>query len=299
MAEATVDTLDRSAATPSLSASSDMPVIDLKNALPDMTEDAPAKPVDEAAKTDDAAETSSRDEGEGTDAPDETSGEGKDVPPWVKARITREANKRRAAEEQAAKVTSESQAEIERLKAQIPKPVDPRAKPRPEREAYTDPKTYEAALLAWNAEQVRVSTLEEAEQTRLRDERVRSQEATLTTFKERQDSFKADHPDFEQVAFREDLKISPAMSQAILMADDGPAIAYHLGQHPEEAERIAALSPIQAVYEIGKISLRLTAPVPRPKPEPIRPLGSRSASTVKSPDEMSMAEYAAFRAKAN
>ena len=47
-----------------------------------------------------------------------------------------------------------------------------------------------------------------------------------------------------------------------MSSEDGPAIAYYLGQNPEAAERISKLAPVQAVYEIGRIAS---------KPSPARP----------------------------
>jgi hypothetical protein len=84
------------------------------------------------------------------------------------------------------------------------------------------------------------------------------------------------------------------MASVITTRPDGPQIAYYLGQNPEVAERLSKLSPAQAALEIGRISLRLSNP-PKPKPEPIRPLAARNSAGPKSPDEMSMEEYAAYR----
>jgi len=85
------------------------------------------------------------------------------------------------------------------------------------------------------------------------------------------------------------------MAHAILNAEDGPALAYHLGQNPELAERIAKLDPIQAVTELGRISARLVAKPLTPKPNPIRPLGARANAGPKSPDDETMDEYGTRR----
>ncbi len=47
---------------------------------------------------------------------------------------------------------------------------------------------------------------------------------------------------------------SEVAAEAIRTSDAGPKIAYHLASNPDEARRIAALSPLAQVLEIGKIA---------------------------------------------
>lgn len=272
---------------PALSATSDMPV-----PAPE------AEVVDEAAKVADKSLTADAGEDTGSDkTPDEpTDGEDKSgdadkTTPQQRAAWTRQRNRIKAAEDLAAQAMRERDEAL----ARIPKPPSPKDKPRPLREAFDDPDAYETALLNWNADQVRERTLEEAQSQQVRADQTRQVEQTLQTYNDRKAAFEQEHPDFEEIVYSDDLQLSAAMSQAILNAEDGPAIAYHLGQHPEEAERIAKLSPVQAVYEIGKISLRLQTPPSKPKPDPIRPLGARSGDGAADPANESMDQYGARR----
>ena len=112
----------------------------------------------------------------------------------------------------------------------------------------------------------------------------------------------ADHPDFEEVAEGDNVTITPTMANAIWTSETGPAVAYYLGQNPEEAARIAKLDPLQAIKAIGKIESRLEAdtsapaPAAKPrKPDPIRPVGGSERATRKAPEDESMQEYAARR----
>ena len=111
----------------------------------------------------------------------------------------------------------------------------------------------------------------------------------------------ADHPDFEDVVGPADgdgaTRISVPMAAAIMQAgEDGPRLEYHLGQNKAEAVRIAALAPLNQAMEMGRLLATLRVedtPVRRtPKPKPITPVGDRSASNAKDPDEMSTEEYA-------
>lgn len=72
------------------------------------------------------------------------------------------------------------------------------------------------------------------------------------------------YDDFEEVAFRADVPISEAMFHAMAESDVIADIAYHLGQNPEEAQRIARMSPWAAAREIGRIEANL-AKMPVPK----------------------------------
>lgn len=292
------DILDRSHA-PSLSATSDMPVIDPAKAAP---VDEPAKPVD----TDDTVVEKPAGEDTGADPkPGEpTGGEPKpgdadQTPAGVKAAMSRMRNERKAAELRASDLESKLTDALAALKNVTGERPASKDDPRPSRDAFTDPEAYDKALIDWSGRRATEVANAAADAQAKRNEQVRTVETAIETFKERKAAFETNHPDFDDLVYNDEMKFSPAMTEAILNAEDGPAIAYHLGQNPEVAERIAKLSPVQAVYEIGKISLRLTAPVAKPKPDPIRALGSRSSGAAKAPDEMSMAEYAEYRKTAH
>jgi len=104
---------------------------------------------------------------------------------------------------------------------------------------------------------------------------------------------------------------------AMVHSENGPEIAYWLGQHPEEAARIAALSaaPLRVAFEIGKVGQIIAAaplepqplpaapaptPAAEPLPPPITPLTGTNAnayerSLAEVGTEGSMEEYAARR----
>ena len=91
------------------------------------------------------------------------------------------------------------------------------------------------------------------------------------------------YEDFEQVAYSENHQVTPIMGEAILSSDIGPEIAYYLGLNPRESNRIARLSPLMQVKEIGKLEAKIAAEPPKPiktssAPEPIAPVKARSAS---------------------
>lgn len=283
-----------------LSATSDMPVIDLTK--PNAIEQAEKAEVDTEAKPQDTGETSGeKPEGEADAQPTKQEGgeEGDKTSPQQRAAFARERNRRQAAEQRATSLETQV-AQLAQAVAKLTGEADrPKDDPRPDRDAFDTPAAYDTALEDWAGRRATEVAVTEAKAQQVRELQARQVKAQLDTYNERKSAFEADHADFDDVVMTDDLQISPAMSQAILEAEDGPAIAYYLGQNPEMAERISKLSPTQAVRELGRISAKLENP-PKPKPDPIRPLASRNSGGEKSPDDMSMDEYAAYRkAKAN
>lgn len=323
--EAVSTTEPQARIAPALSATSDAPIIatesvvDAATAILAAIETKPAavaateadKPADVADEADDTADA---------DATDPKPPK-KELEPWAKREITKARNQKRDAE--AAKLAAETRANnaeanlkraleaVEKLtgdSAVAARKDADAADPRPKRETFDNPDAYDSALVEWAGRRAAVSATAAAElaaaEATKKSETETAQKATdernretIKTWNKRKDAFTEEHPDYADVAEADDLKISIPMAQAILEDDDGPAIAYYLGQNPDEAERISALSPARAVSELGRIAARLTAkPVVSTKPAPIKPLNTgTSPATRKSADQESMEEYAARR----
>jgi hypothetical protein len=117
----------------------------------------------------------------------------------------------------------------------------------------------------------------------------------------------AKHDDFKEVVNQPNLAINDTMVEAMMDADAPDEIAYHLGKNPDEAIRIASMTPIGAAREIGKLDAKLSAtpvtPTPTPKrttnaPPPIDPVNTGTGDiSRKNPDNMTMDEYVNFRTK--
>lgn len=70
-------------------------------------------------------------------------------------------------------------------------------------------------------------------------------------------------------------------------SDKGPALAYHLGCHLDEADRISRLDPVIAARELALIEAGLDLPKPKKvtgAPDPIKPLGTSPSDAL---DELS------------
>jgi hypothetical protein len=87
------------------------------------------------------------------------------------------------------------------------------------------------------------------------------------------------YPDFYEKVFDTsgNVPISTVVATAILESDVGADVAYYLGTHPEEAQRIAKLSPTSQLREFGKMEVSL-AKQQSAAPPPIKPVDGRGAN---------------------
>jgi hypothetical protein len=124
----------------------------------------------------------------------------------------------------------------------------------------------------------------------------------MQTFAEKEAAFRVAHPDYDTVARNPAVPITQQVAEVILETDDPPAIAYYLGQNPQEAAAIAQMTPHQIGRAIGRIEAKLSAPAapeatrpPEPKtvtraPPPVTTL-SGAPAVRKAYEEMSQEEY--------
>lgn len=239
-------------------------------------------------------------------------------PRKISTRMSELAAQRRAAEE--ARAAADARADklaalVESLVAERtkpPEPPKPTEVPRPVREQFADPDSYDTALIEWASGQAAARAAQQAAETierrqveaRAAAEKAQTEEAARKQLETMQASYAEKrakmietHPDFVEVA-EGDFPVSETMVPPLMMAENGPAVLYYLGQHREESARISGLNPLQQAIEIGKISARLAESpraTPSKLPPPIVPVGSRNGAAPKSPDEMSTEEYAALR----
>lgn len=142
----------------------------------------------------------------------------------------------------------------------------------------------------------------QAEQIRAREEHARRESDWQT----REAKASEKYADYDEVVLENsDLDITPVMAEAIKVSEIGTDIAYYLGTHPDEATRIAKMSPAAQAAQIGKIEAKLEskpAETPKPKvsnaPPPTDPVKATAPN-----DEFDLskartqAEYEAMRAK--
>jgi hypothetical protein len=167
----------------------------------------------------------------------------------------------------------------------------------PDPDAFDDPLKYQAELTKHAVREARAEELRrEAETVRKSAEEAR-QEAWALKVQAVKDRF----PDFDRVARDPALPVTTTMAEAITESDVGPAVLYHLGQHPDEARRIAALPPVQQAREIGRLEARVSQPPPKkissaPPPAPVL-TGGGAPATTPDPENMPMDDFAKWIVK--
>lgn len=199
-------------------------------------------------------------------------------------------------------------AAVERLTGTMaPKPAEP--KPAAEEPlvppVFEDPEQYQRDMAAYTQELVKRSAkqaLATAEADRKRGEieaaNAETQRVHAETWKGRREAALEKYPDYVEVAESPKVPISAAAALTITSMENGADVAYYLGQHLEEAQRIFALPPVRQAVELGKLEAKLTAPKPVPvskAADPIKPLTGAGNPQARGDDELSMEEYAAKR----
>lgn len=133
------------------------------------------------------------------------------------------------------------------------------------------------------------------------DQHARMQQQILAAHQERVAKGKQAHADYDDVVMRTDIYVTPPMQDAILHSQAGGDLMYFLGQHPEEAARIAKLPPLPALVEMGRLQGRLEATSPTTvagyamplsnTPPPVLPVrGGAHAASVPD-DHLSLRDY--------
>lgn len=88
----------------------------------------------------------------------------------------------------------------------------------------------------------------------------------------------------------------PEFLQTVIAEENGHKLLQHLGQNPDEAERILSLPPLRMASALAKLSVEMAKPKPTPvsaAPAPIRPLDGR-ARAEPTPDRMNDDEFTDF-----
>ena len=171
--------------------------------------------------------------------------------------------------------------------------VQPTDDPEPQRDEFDNPDEYSEQRAQWMVRKTlrdeRAKEVDQVNQARAKenfDRLANDWQSGMTKAIEK-------YPDYKEVVESDGLNIAQHVSFALLSHPQGHEIAYHLGKHPEEAERISALNPLHAAFAIQSLGEQLTEkPVANPKP--VKPVGARSAAS-KPVNELSMDEYAASR----
>ena len=159
---------------------------------------------------------------------------------------------------------------------------------------------YVEDLAAWRFQKERVTA-------DLKDSQRREEDTARQAFNghlERVEKTRAAVADFDEVLDATPIRVRNDLAKEIVLSDQSAEIMYYLAKNPGEAERLNALPANQQIREIGRLEERLTrkettTPAIEPKrvsqaPAPVTPVGTSREAAAKSPDDMSMEEWAKY-----
>lgn len=173
--------------------------------------------------------------------------------------------------------------------------------PEPRPDQFDTDEDYQRAHVRWA---VKEELRQEQEQQRQREQQTR-QQREQQAFSEKLATLNetgADkYEDYEDVALGNHWQPSDAMVRTIAETDNGHDVAYYLGSHPKEAQKIAQMSPYAAAAAIGRLSDKLAQPKQKQAskaPEPVKPVrgGSGSGGTT-DPEKMTPDQFVEWRQK--
>lgn len=227
--------------------------------------------------------------------PDEVKPATEDTPDKGLRRLERRIDKAtRLAAEQKARADFLDQ-KLKEFEQSIPKAETP-GKPR--MEDFTDIQEYAKAYAKFESE----NAIKEHEAKRTEELNKAAQEKIVSNWEAASAKAEKKYEDFDEVVG--DLKPTSPWAVAIMESENGADIAYYLGTHIKDAQRITTLSPIAQIREIGKLEAKLSLEPPKPKvssaPAPITPVsGTAGAPTdqLTKEDEKNTGEWIRKRSK--
>lgn len=165
--------------------------------------------------------------------------------------------------------------ELQRRLDELQKPQQEESKAPSLEELNYDEDAYRKAQINYEVQQA----LEAQRKTEQEAQAKQKAQEVQSAFNERVAAFGKE--DFAQRA--ESVPLLPnGVAEALMLDENGPELIYHLGSHLDQADRIANMSPQQAMMELGRMSANLSAKNDvklSAAPEPIEPINSGGALT--------------------
>jgi chromosome segregation ATPase len=228
-------------------------------------------PANEAAEAEpDAEADQSGQDGEGKDAT--ATDEQKKPNPKLERRFSEITKQREAAREEAKREREQREsleARLKELESRVNPPAQAEAdelgqEPKPEQ--FSDMYEYAKALAEYTADK---KLMERDNQEKAR-KAAAEQEAKFKTWADRVNAAKTNLPDFDDMVQSSDVRVSDPVRDAIIESENGPQILYYLAENSEFAKKLADMSVVSAVREIGKIEARFIKEAPEVKPVAVK-----------------------------
>jgi archaellum component FlaC len=217
----------------------------------------------------DAEADQSGQDGEGKDATATDEAKEKKPNPKLERRFSEITKQREQARQEAQREREQREALEARLKELEAKVNPPAAQPEdelgeePKPEMFNDMFEYARALAEYTADK---KLMERDKEEKARQAKA-EQEAKFQAWADRVNAAKNELPDFDDMVQSSDVRVSDPVRDAIIESEHGPKILYWLAENTDFAKKLADMSVVSAVREIGKIEARFEkAKDPEPKP---------------------------------
>jgi hypothetical protein len=208
--------------------------------------------------------------------------------PKLERRFSEITKQREAAREEARKEREAREALEARLR-ELESKANPVPESRPDEDEEPMPSQFEDAfeyaksLADWSTKKaLRERDKQEADRRRAEEEAQKHK-----GWADRIAKAKSELPDFDDMVASSDVVVSNEVREAIIESDVGPQVLYYLAENPDFAEKLAKMSSLKALREIGKLEARLEKSEPKQEvttvaaksnaPAPISPLKATSA----------------------
>jgi hypothetical protein len=217
-----------------------------------------------------------------------------ELPKGIKKRLATVTRKRHDAERREAATAEKNQKLLDKIKT-MEHPGE--AGKEPHLDDFDTEAEYQDAIIEWRTDQ-KIAERDAAQ--KVKDEKDLQKEQDAKTEK-REENFRAElekgvekYEDFEDVI--EDLNITGDMIHILESLPNVPEMVYELGSNPETVTEIVDLPFLEAAYRMKEISDGLKGKKATKAPKPIKPV-STTGGVIKSPENMTMKEYTAYRDK--
>jgi hypothetical protein len=234
----------------------------------------PAAPVAarEDANAEPDAENQSEQDRDGNDATTADDQKERKPNPKLERRFSEITKQREAAREEA-RLEREQRERLETRVKELEGRVTPQAQApqddvgeEPTPDQFSDMYEYAKALAEYTADK----KMAERDQQDLNRKAAAEQEVKFKAWADRVNAAKSNLPDFDDMVQSSEVRVSDPVRDAIIESEHGPQILYYLAENTEFAQKLAGMSLVSAVREIGKIEARYErdakATVPDVKP---------------------------------
>ena len=206
--------------------------------------------------------------------------------PWFKKRFDELTWQR----EQARREAEEAKALAAKLEAALGKAVQEKpekAKPTdaPKQEDFETDNEWIDAYTEWKWEQKEIKRQQQESESKVKREKERAQETFQQTAYRVNKAGGEKYEDYDEIMSSAIISLDTA--QAIFETERPEDVAYYLGKHRDQAEKIASLSPYRQAVEIGKIEAKLSTPKKKTTkaPPPISPVKGKGPTSY-DPDDL-------------